>query len=145
MKGILAYMSTPVSLLNRVLAAQTASSTLRGDDLRNAGREIAALAVGTGDALMAVDDAGERIIGAALLADDGVRTVDSSRRLDNQSVLLVAGHVAGTTGIAIKADLARSLGAAHVQATFLGDVNSVNIHGCDRVTSLTLRRHLVAL
>jgi hypothetical protein len=24
-------------------------------------------------------------------------------------------------------------------------VNSVNIHGCDCVTSLTLRRHLVAL
>lgn len=148
MKGILAYMSTPVSLLNRILAAQTANSTLRGDDLRKAGREIADLALGAGDALMAVDDAGERIVGAALLADDGVRAVDSSRRLDNQSVLLVAGHVAGTMGITLKADLARSLGARRVRAAFLGEelVNSVNIRGCDRVTSLTYsRRQLIAL
>lgn len=147
MKGILAYMSTPVSLLNRILTAQTANSTLRGEDLRNAGREIAALALGAGDALMAVDDAGERIVGAALVADDGVRAVDSSRRLDNQSVLLVAGHVAGTTGIALKADLARSLGAPHVHAAFLAEerVHIANIHGCDRVTPLTSRRHLIAL
>ncbi|WP_186245467.1 hypothetical protein [Mycobacterium simulans] len=140
-------MSTPVSLLNRILAAQTANSMLRGDDLRNAGREIAALALGGGYALMAVDDAGERIIGAALLADEGVRAVDSSRRLDNQSVLLVAGHFAGTTGIVLKADLARSLGARLIHAAFLGEagVNTANIHGCDLITSLASRRHLIAL
>ncbi|GJO16031.1 hypothetical protein NJB1507_03250 [Mycobacterium marinum] len=144
MKGILAYMSTPVSLLNRILTAQSANSALCGDDLRNAGREVAALALRGGDELLAVDDAGERIIGAALLADDGVRAVDTSRRLDNRSVLLVAGHVAGTTGVASKADLARSLGAAHVRAAFLSE-EGVRIDGCDAVVPLTSRRHLIAL
>lgn len=140
-------MSNPASLLDRILCAQTANSTLGGDDLRNAGREVAALASGAGDALMAVDDAGERIIGAALLADDGVRAIDSSRRLDNQSVLLVAGYIAGTTGIAVKAELARSLGAVHVHAAFLSGtrVNTANVYGCDLVTSLSSRRHLMAL
>lgn len=137
-------MSTPVSLLDRVCAAQTANSALRGNDLRKAGRKVAALATRDGCALMAVDDAGERLIAAALLADDAVRTVDTSRRLDDQSVLLVAGFLAGTTGIAQKADLARALGAAHVQATVLGD-ERVSVHGCDRVTSLNFRPHLVAL
>lgn len=137
-------MSKPAGILDRVLAAQTANCTLRGDDLRSAGREVAALAARTGDALLAVDDAGERIIGSALLADDGVRTVDSSRRLDDQSVLLVAAHVAGTTGIALKAEMARSLGASQVHAVILGE-DCGDIHGCDRVTALSLRRHLVAL
>ena len=144
MKGILAYMSGTASLLNQILTAQTANSALCGDDLRNAGREVAALALRGGDELLAVDDAGERIIGAALLADDRVRTVDTSLRLDNQSVLLVAGYVAGTTGIALKADLALSLGAAHVRAAYLSE-ERVNIHGCDSVVPLTSRRHLIAL
>jgi hypothetical protein len=59
-------------------------------------------------------------------------------------VLLVAGHVAGTTGIALKADLARSLGAARVRAAVLNE-ERVNIQGCDSVVSLTSRRHLIAL
>lgn len=134
----------PVSLLNQVCAAQTANSTLRGDDLRNAGRKVAGLATRDGCVLMAVDDAGERLIAAALLADHAVRAADSSGRLDDQSVLLVAGHLAGSTGIALKADLARALGAAHVQAAFLGDEH-LSVHGCDRVTSLTVRPHMVAL
>ncbi|WP_141214029.1 hypothetical protein [Mycobacterium marinum] len=140
-------MSAPASLLNRILTAQGANSTLRGDDLRSAGREVSALALGAGDAIMAVDEAGERIVGAALLADDRVCAVDCSRRLDNQPVLLVAGYVAGTVGIVLKADLARSLGAPHVHAVFLGEegMNTANIHGCDVVTSLTPRRRLMAL
>lgn len=137
-------MSGTGSLLDRILDAQTSNSTLCGDDLRSAGREVAALALSGGDELLAVDCAGERIIGAALLADDRVRAVDVSRRLDHQSVLLVAGHVAGTTGIALKADLARSLGAARVRAAVLNE-ERVNIQGCDSVVSLTSRRHLIAL
>lgn len=137
-------MSQPAGILDRVLTAQTANSTLRGDDLRTAGREVAALAVRNGAALLAVDDAGERIVGAALLADDRARPVDSSRRLDGESVLLVAGHIAGTAGVALKADMARSLGASHVHAVILGE-DCVKIHGCDRVTVLSKRRHLIAL
>ena len=140
-------MSDCVSLLNRVLAAQTANSTLGGDDLSNAGCEVAAIALSGGDALMAADSAGERVIGAALLAEDGVRTVDTSRRLDNQSVLLVAGHLAGMTGIALKAALARSLGASKVHATFLSPecVDSASIEGCDGVTCVNPRRRLITL
>ncbi|MGH3724608.1 MAG: hypothetical protein ACRDUS_10860 [Mycobacterium sp.] len=131
-------------MLDRVLAAQTANSTLRGDDLRTAGRKVAALSTRTGDALLAVDDAGERIIGASLLADDSVRTADSSQRFDGESVLLVAGHIAGTTGIALKAAVARSLGASRVHAVIFGEA-CIDIPGCDRVTALSTRRHLIAL
>lgn len=144
LEGILAYMSESAGILDRVLAAQTANSTLRGDDLRCAGREVAALTARTGDALLAVDDAGERIIGSALLTDDGVRVVDASRRLEHQTVLLVAGYIAGTTGIALKAEMARSLGASRVRAVILGE-DCCDIRGCDRVTTLSVRRHLIAL
>lgn len=144
MKDILTYMSPSASLLDQVCAVQSANSTLSGDDLRMAGRKVASLAAREGCLLMAVDAAGERLIAAAILADDAVRTADTSCRLDDQWVLLVAGHLAGSTGIALKADLARALGAAYVQATFLGDEH-LSVHGCDRVTSLTLRPPFVAL
>jgi hypothetical protein len=84
---------------------------------------------------MAADEAGERLIAAALLADARACAVDASRRLDGQSVLLVAGYLVGTTGIALKANLARSLGASHIWAAFLGETDA-KVQGCDEVTSL---------
>lgn len=137
-------MANTVSLLSQVCDAQTRNSTLAGDDLRNAGREIAALAVGEGYAVMAADEAGERLIGAALLADDRVRAADASHRLDGQSVLMVAGYLAGTSGMALKAALVRSLGALHVRATVLGS-SGVRVDGCEQVTAIRTQPRLIAL
>lgn len=137
-------MTFPGGLLNRVCAAQTANSELRGERLRDVGSEIAALSIRDGYVLMAADGAGERLIGAALVADKAVRAVDSSRRRDGVSVLIVAGHLAGTSGVALTADLAWSLGARNVRAAVLGSEHAV-IAGCDRVTALNSQRHLIAL
>ena len=128
----------------QVCEAQTRNSTLASKELRGAARTLAALATDGGWALLAVDGAGERLIGAALVADEGVRVVDTSRRLDGLPVLLVAGHIAGPTGIAMKASLALSLGATRVMATVLGPAATANVGGA-RVISLDRERHLVAL
>lgn len=137
-------MTGTVSLLDRICEAQTRNTTLAGDDLRAAAHGLAALAMGSRMRLLAVDEAGERLIGAALVQDHGVQTVDTSRRLDDLHILLVAGWVAGTTGIAMKAELARSLGAQRVEVVTLGSVESP-IAGCERVLQITSRRHLLAL
>lgn len=101
---------------------------------------MAALAARTGDVFLAVDGAGERTVGAPLFADDRIRTDDSSQCLDDESVLPVSGHIAGTTGIALKADMARSLGALHVRALILRET-CIDILGCNRITTLLTRRH----
>lgn len=135
-------MST--SLLALVCEAQTENSTLSQSDLRAAAHNLAALVVDRGHAVMAVDEAGERLIGAALVLDERLQAVNVSRRLDDQAVILVAGYIAGTTGVARKAALVRSLGARHVEATLLGE-EALTIEGCERVTPLALTRRLVAL
>jgi hypothetical protein len=137
-------MTSTRNLLTRVCDAQTRNSTLAATELRDAARTLAAIATDGGWALLGVDAAGERLIGAALIADDRVRLVDASRRLDGLSVLLVAGHIAGPTGIAMKATLALSLGATRVEATVLGPCSTASGSG-QRVVSLDRERHLVAL
>lgn len=137
-------MTSSTSLLMQVCEAQTRNSTLASKELRSAARTLAALATAGGWALLAVDGAGERLIGAALVADEGVRVVDASRRLDGLSILLVAGHIAGPTGISMKAALALSLGAIRVEATVLGPWTPAS-DGVQRMISLDRERHLVAL
>ena len=137
-------MTATPSLLDRIFDAQTRNSTLAGAELRDAAQDLAALTTRSRRALLAVDEAGQRLIGAALLMDERVRTVDVSRRLDGLDVTLVAGYVADTTGIALKAALARSLGVRTVDAAVLGGPVPP-VEGCDHVSLVAPQRHLRAL
>lgn len=137
-------MTATLSLLDRICDAQTRNSTLSGEDLRAAAQNLAALATRSRRILLAVDEPGERLIGAALMIDERLRAADTSRRLDGLSLLLVAGHIAGTTGISIKAGIARSLGASSVDAVVLGE-RALTIDGCDEIGVLALSPHLIAL
>lgn len=133
------------SLLSEVCEAQTRNSTLTGDDLRRAGRRIAAIAASRDLAVLAVDPSGERLIGAALLADGRLRPVDHSSSFHGLSVLLVAGYVAAATGIAQEARRARALGAVSVEGVFYGG-RPGPVAGCDVITEISgARPGLVAL
>lgn len=138
-------MSATRSLLAQVCEAQSLNSTLSGDELRRAGRKVARLAVERGLTLVPADASGERLIGAALLADDRVRSADASQRLDGQSVLLVAGYQAGTASLEASAGVANRLGAARVQIAALGAMRS-DIAGTEAYSSIEASpAHLVAL
>jgi hypothetical protein len=133
-------MGTRQELLSRVCWAQTHNSTLSSDELRRAADLLAEVAASEGLRLMPVDEAGDRLIGAALVARDDLPLVDASRRLDGEYVLLVAGHVAGAVGVALKASLARALGAVRVDAAILGGW-SAGITDCERVWNIARMRH----
>ncbi|MBE1514313.1 hypothetical protein [Nesterenkonia halotolerans] len=116
-------MASSLSLLDRVFGAQTGNSTLRGEELSAAARNLADRVAHDDWRLMAVDGAGERIIAAALDLSPQLQLTDASRRLDGLSIMLVAGYAAGEAGIQHKAGLARRLGAVAVQVTHLGQAN----------------------
>lgn len=138
------FVTGAPSLLSRICEAQTKNAALTGEDLHAAARDLSLLATGTRRVLLAVDGIGERLIGVALVQGHDVHAVEASRHLDGLDVLLVAGHVAGTTGIAMKAELARSLGARSVEVATL-DGLALPISGCDRVLQVSPRRRLLAL
>jgi hypothetical protein len=137
-------MASSHPLLDGVLRAQTANSTLSGDELRRAARRLVTVAAAAPSALLAVDAAGERLVGAAILLSGDLRLVDRSRRLDGESVMLVAGHIAGTAALVTAAGMAIAMGAERVQAVVLGDTPG-SVDGCGQVHSLSEARHLVAL
>lgn len=129
-------MATCRNLLAQVHWAQTRNSTLAGDELRVAAELLAGVAEGQKFRLMPVDETGERLIGATLVTRDDLPLVDASHRLDGENVLLVTGHLAGVVGVALKASLARSLGAVGVDAAVLGGW-SEGIAGCGRVWDIS--------
>lgn len=125
-------MSTHQSLLSQVCAAQSRNSTLSDEPLRGAASRLARIAITERMHLMPVDQTGDRLVGAALAAHDGLALVDASFRLDGQKILLVAGHLAGSIGVSLRATVARKLGAVHVEAASLGGWAD-HIQGCARV------------
>ena len=129
-------MGTCQDLLSQVCWAQTRNSTLSSHELRRAADRLAEVAVGEGLRLMPVDEAGDRLIGAALAASDLLSLVDASRRLDGEDILLVTGHVAGAVGVSLKASMARALGAVRVEAAILGGW-SAGITNCERVWNIS--------
>lgn len=105
--------------LNAVLAAQQVNATLSGRHLRIAAENLLRL-LSDRTMLKAVDAAGERIIGAALLLSDSVQTWDYSGPFPSESTcLLVGGAVAGPVALAAAAQAARSAGATRVDAAIL--------------------------
>lgn len=134
-------MGTDQDFLSQVYSAQTLNSTLANEDLREAAESLIDVAVGEAWRLMPVDEAGDRLIGAALVTRFDLSLVDASRRLDGQRVLLVTGHLAGAVGVALKATLAHALGATRVDAAVLGGW-AEGIPGCERVWDITPREGL---
>lgn len=125
-------MSAHQSLLSQVCYVQSRNSTLRDDSLREAASRLAKIATNEDLQLMPVDETGDRLIGAALVVFSGLTLVDVSRRLDGRRILLVAGHLAGAVGVSLKATVALSLGADHVEAASLGGWEG-GIEGCTHV------------
>jgi hypothetical protein len=109
-------------LLWSVLDAQRANATLSGGDLRAAAEHLADLCAERPVLLMAVDSAGERIIGAAMtVATMELDVYDYTTGFPQGSTcLLVGGHMAGPVRLADAAAAASSAGAAQVEAAVLG-------------------------
>jgi hypothetical protein len=108
--------------LARVLNAQRENATLAGHQLRAAARDLIDLSVNPSTFVLTYDDAGQRIVGAALALDDAFPVpFDTTAPLPPGAVcLLVGGVIAGPLGVAELARLARNLGAAQVNAAVLG-------------------------
>jgi hypothetical protein len=124
------------SLLDQALAAAERNSALAGVLLGRSARTLAAISVQHNLAVISADDAGERIIGAALTVNSRMRMVDRTRRVDNGGVLIVAGYMVGPYDVASLAATMRSLGAIYVHAALLESTVG-NISGCDTVTLLS--------
>lgn len=109
-------------LLRSVLDAQRANATLSGGELRAAAEHLADLCAERHVLLMAIDRAGERIIGAAMsVADVELDVYDYTSGFPQGSTcLMVGGHAAGPVRLADAAAAASSAGAAQVEAAILG-------------------------
>jgi hypothetical protein len=120
----------------RLVLAQKLNGLLGGDALTDAARTAAAVADRLHCELIAVDGAGERIIGAALALAPGIcRPADLTRRLDARSLLVISGAVAGSIGLAHTAARLRSLGAHTVHAAVLGGWPD-DVPGVETITAL---------
>jgi hypothetical protein len=108
--------------LARVLDAQRENATLAGSQLRAAARDLIDLCVNQSTVVLTYDDAGQRIVGAALALDDAFPVpFDTTAPLPLGAVcLLVGGVIAGPFGVAKLAQLAHNLGASQVNAAVLG-------------------------
>jgi len=128
--GTLAYMN-PVDAIN---ASISANSALVGDALMEAAKEVVAVARSKQAVVIPTDAASERLIGVALATMPKMfRLADRTRRFDGDTVLLVAGALAGPVGLLEQAAVAARLGAAHVHAAvFCGWADP--IVGCESVT-----------
>lgn len=122
---------TSGSLLSQLLDASERNTKLSGDELRLAAAAVARRAASDGLLVASADDAGERIIGAALALAE-LELLNRTRRADGCAVLLVAGHIAGHYDVERTAGILRSLGAAHVQAMVMS-APTLSAAGCESV------------
>jgi hypothetical protein len=127
--------------LTRVLDAQRTNSTLAGQELRIAAQDLIGMHVPPSTVVLTYDEAGQRIMGAALtLSDSFPVPFDTTTRLPaGAPCLLVGGVIAGSVGVAQAAQLARSLGAEDVTAAVLGGW-AEPIPGVDQVRTLASTR-----
>lgn len=114
---------------NGLISVQRCNSLLAGERLRSAARALSVIPRRAGTVVVPSDDAGHRILGAALALDANLVPGDRTKRYDCP-VLLVGGYLAGPVGVAQAASLARSLGATRVEAAILGGWNAA-IPGLD--------------
>lgn len=107
-------------VLHAALSAQASNALLAGSELRAAAENLASRA-SSGTCLKALDAAGERIIGAALMLSDSLSIWDYTAPFPpSHTCLLVGGVVAGPAGVAAAARAALAAGAASVDVALLG-------------------------
>lgn len=123
------------NVVGLLFAAQCHAGSFGGERLLAAAEHAARLSSQNGWGLVASDSAGERIVGTATVVGD-CHVVDTSRRQDGASVLLVAGAIAGPFGLARAASVARSQGASEVHCAYVGGWVGP-IPGCDTITFLS--------
>jgi hypothetical protein len=128
------------NVVGLLFAAQCHAGSFGGERLLAAAEHAARLSRQNVWSLFASDSAGERIVGTATLVGD-CHVVDTSRRQDGVSVLLVAGVIAGPFALARAASIARSQGALEVHCAYLGGWVG-HIPGCDTTTFLSEERLL---
>jgi hypothetical protein len=130
-------------VLQSVLTAQEANATIAGRELRTAAENLVNLATDR-MRLRAFDAAGERIIGAALLLSDALRTWDYTAAFPSEhTCLLVGGVVAGPAGIVAAADAARAAGAPRVFVAILSGWTQ-KIPGVSRIQEIGVAHMRVA-
>ena len=128
-------------LLWQVLDAQQANATLTGASLRSAAEALVCATDARNILVMAIDLAGERIIGAAMSLSDSVRAFDYSQAFPSGVVcLLVGGIVVGPIGIANAAEAVVAAGATRVEVATLTTWTEP-IRNVDEFRSLESRRH----
>ena len=107
--------------LGWLVQAQRRNGLLQGDELAGAAATTVDIARHQRATLIAADEAGERIIGAAIALNPGeCEPTDLTRRFDGEVLLLISGMIAGPAGLAQTAARLRSLGAGAVHVGVLG-------------------------
>lgn len=124
-------------LLWSALDAQQANATLAGPQLRSAAEELLRVYDPGRVRLMALDAAGERIIGAVLTMQDApIEVFDYTEAFAGTSTcLLVGGFIAGSAGVEAAATSVIAAGATKVEAAVIGGW-SAPIRGVSRVRDL---------
>ncbi|MFT4082839.1 MAG: hypothetical protein QM638_09655 [Nocardioides sp.] len=124
-------------LLWSALNAQQANATLIGPQLRAAAEELLRMYVPGRMRVMALDAAGERIIGAALaMRDEHIEMFDYTEAFAGTSTcLLIGGFIAGPAGVEAAATAVTGAGATRVEAAVIGGW-SAPIRGVSRVREL---------
>ena len=118
-------------LIASIYAAQRHAGSFRGDALLAAAEAAGRLAIDNGWLLIAADSSGERIVGTATTVVE-CALVDTSRRLDDVDVLVVAGMIAGPYGVLETAARSRSMGARAVHCFYVGGWSG-DLDGVDTV------------
>lgn len=130
-------MLRDMDVLSRVLGVQSRNLALNSADLVCAARQVSSLAIFEGLEIAPLDKTGERIIGAASASRFEFKLANITTRLDQKNILLVAGEIAGPSGIALRASIILSMGARRVDAAVLGGWDAP-IDGCHRLWSISL-------
>ena len=131
--------------LCNVLDAQHANATLTGPVLRAAADDLLHSRPNQRTLFMALDAAGERILGAAMaVADKTLEVFDYTRPFpDRATCILVGGFIAGPAGIASAAAAVTSAGAQRVEAVIVRPPTA-RIAGVNRIRLVAQARAHIA-
>lgn len=128
-----------MDVLSAVLGVQSRNIALSAEELVSAARQVSVLVNVENLSAVPLDRTGDKIVGAGIARGIHLNMADTTRRLDNEQVLLVSGEIAGSAGISIRASTLRSLGAKRVDAAVLGGW-SEPIEGCNRLWDISPTR-----
>lgn len=122
--------------MGRLVEAQRRNSVLSGQDLTDAAHGVARLARRHHGLLIAHDNAGARIMGAALvLRPRDCSAADVTARFIGQRLIVVSGMIAAPHALAQAISRLQSLGAGDMHVAVLGGWSG-GIPGASTVTAI---------